>query len=234
MNERQKLLAETQALKAQREQAATEAAARKAGHEAQQKADATSFSNRRLRASLGRFTLPAFVVLLMVAGVLWLAEHDADVSHPPDLLVPRAGLLCAAAAVLGWRFAGPLRHRRWVAGLPFPVTGLTEALGGGQAVRTAHIDVVFADTRAPIEVVRELVQAKLPPIEDRDPVVVSERDRGFLLSVEFFREASNFPLARWFPRLATQVLARVHVGFPIARVTVIPAEVDEFYVPSGD
>ena len=63
---------------------------------------------------------------------------------------------------------------------------------------------------------------------------MSERDRGFLLSVEFFREASNFPLARWFPRLATQVLARVHAGFPIARVTVIPAEVDEFYVPSGD
>jgi hypothetical protein len=55
-----------------------------------------------------------------------------------------------------------------------------------------------------------------------------------VLRVEFFREASNFPLARWFPTLATHALARVHVGFPIAQVTVIRAEVDEFQVPSGD
>ena len=63
---------------------------------------------------------------------------------------------------------------------------------------------------------------------------MSEAARGFVLRVEFFREASNFPLARWFAPLATHALARVHVGFPIAQVTVIRAEVDEFQVPSGD
>lgn len=234
MNEREKLLAEAEALKAQREQAATDAAARKAAWEAHQKADATSFSHRRLRASLGRFTLPVFWVLVMAAGVLWLSEHDAEVTHPPDLLVPRAVLLTVAAAVMGWRFSGPQRHRRWLAALPFPVTGLTEALGGGQAVSTARIDVEFADTSAPLAVVQELVQARVPPIEDRDPVAVSERDRGFSLTVEFFRESSNYPLAGWFPRLATEVLLKVHAGFPIARVTVVPTKVDEFYVPSGD
>jgi hypothetical protein len=50
VNEREKRLAETEALRAQGEQAA---------HEAQQKADAESFSDPRLRASLGRFSLPA-------------------------------------------------------------------------------------------------------------------------------------------------------------------------------
>jgi len=135
--------------------------------------------------------------------------------------VPRAVLLSAATAVMGWRFSGPGRHRRWLAGLPFPVTGLTEALGGGQAVSTARIDVVFADTRAPLEVVRELVQARVPPIEDRDPVVVSERERGFSLAVEFFRESSNFPLAGWFPRLTQHVLLKLHAGFPTPRVPVV-------------
>jgi hypothetical protein len=221
---RAKLVAEAARLKADRE--ASEAKGRAAA--AEQKLAEAGFKPRNLRKAFrGEFMFfVALTLMLMGPAVAFVRNEDLGIMgvNPFGLMLAGLGVL-----LLFWLFSGVLRFRFWRRRLPFALEGWEDALGG-QAITEAVLDITYADTRAPSELVAELTRARMRESGD-DPVTDASSDS---LRRRFFTGPSNFPTWKWARRAVSRVLLEVHRGYPMKVVVLRVVSRGDYDYGSGD
>lgn len=234
---REALKAEAERLRLEREARDRDADQAKRDVQSHLAALAKSYSERRFWSSVTRFTGPLLFTTIGSAALFWGMsvdfEQEKNPSRVPYGLIWTC-LILAVVVLVRYVVYGPWRFHRWRSALPFPVEGLTEALGSRRAATKVKVVLEFSDSVAPKDVLEELVRGKLPLKEDEQPPQVSVRDRVVEVTKGLSSESANWPLHGWFRALAGAVLGEVHRAWPLAKVRVEVLETDAFYIPGGD
>jgi Flp pilus assembly protein TadB len=220
-NARQKLAAEAERLKQQREDRKLASVRDKANAKREQQEEFGRSSAFRMSLSL---TFPG--QFWVVVG-LWLIALFAGADGESVVAGVVAGL---GLFVLLHALTANARYRRWKATLPFALVGFDELIGSGGAVREASLGLTFVDTPADADVLKELAQARA----GKEMKVTSSKGSLSLLNNNLDWTGTNRPLAAWSLSLVRKVLLDVHKGYPLQQVTLHSLRQDEFYVPSGD
>ncbi|MFT3708502.1 MAG: hypothetical protein QM817_12690 [Archangium sp.] len=165
--------------------------------------------------------MPALVVSLCLAVVVWLMAHDAALAGRAPVTEQRLQVffLVTAALALAWRFAGPWRLRRALREVPFPVTGFLDLLAAPAFDEEPTVELVFVDTPARVDDLLELVRAKLPPMNELGDPKVEQRQRRVAIVLQGGPHARSAFMI-WF-RMRQRLLHDVHAAYPLARVEVV-------------
>lgn len=220
---REALAREARELRERREAKTQDQNELRTAHEEARKAKMRSVSTWRMAMSVARpWTAFALGVGVIFAVMFFMMPADDE-----RIVIEVALLICMASGL--WFITGLPRWKLFRARLPFRVDG-DEVLGLGAAVKTADVTVKFRDTVAPIEMLAELLHARLPE------TTTSAGGTGMLLihSPELETESSNWRLAGWFRRLARRVLVDVHEAYAIEWIALSSNTTTEFYIGSGD
>lgn len=181
----------------------------------------------RLRAALAHRTGVVMGLSGTFAGIACALAlvTGADAALSNTLFAVTFVLALGAVAALAWRLSSVARLRQWLGSLPFRVEGLGEALSDTQAIGEARVELSFADTPAPVELVQQLTVAttREDPLLFQGAPTVAASAKQLVITRELNPRWANFPLHAWFTSLATGVLLEVHAKYPLARVTVVPA-----------
>ncbi|MBL8955297.1 MAG: hypothetical protein JNK82_31275 [Myxococcaceae bacterium] len=213
------LVAEAERLKGER--LADEQKAAVAGRAGRFSASEISEHNfKRSLRHLGQFTVAACLLLVGIMLSTATPEGGFPIGYP---------FFGVSAAWFVYFFTGVARFRRWERSLPFPLQSWDHVLGLNAAVTKAALEVRFKDTPAPVNVVAELVAARL----GADTRVA----HGLPLSLEcseLDRSSTNWSTAQWARKAVNKVLLDVHAAYPVQSVQLKALNTAEFVESSGD
>lgn len=177
----------------------------------------------RVMRSMSNRLVPwtGFFFLLMTLGAL---SNVVEPGETPASTSSRLILAGLSGACWLYYFSGAVRFWLWRARLPFQFVG-HEVLGLGGAVTSATLRLTFRDGSADLEVLRELVRARLP-----DSTLESSTGPWALSVADLDCGVTNHALGHWLRRAVRRVLLDAHRAYPLERVELVARKVEPFHV----